>query len=781
MYLDINPETGTIWVFDKDGNPLHEASSAEQSVVPSKRAFFAEPEEEEEDEEEPGEETLLPGQADAFRNWNESANKRPGLPTLTRDDALRARVYTNVTNPVTGENYTFFESLGVYAAYILGAPGVMSPSDAEVWATPPRTIAEVERQGEIDKLRRRAGLPPVGGPPAAPSAPGAEGGPAPPAEGAPERAAMGFRISWEEAKDTAVGRAIASITDDPRIRQAMLEGALREGVTLEGPWGTDASGAHVGDDGDAVGPWQVNFGPVNDPNQDGVRERGDGTNISREQAADPRKAAAWMLSEYELAVKRVDQQYPGLWESDPQAATTLAIFHAERPQGYPSGGNWQAATPEMAASVYGGGAPGGGAAGGAAGGGGALAFDESGYPIIPTEPGAEGVPSLTPDEHVQWTEYDIAFDMPQNVFKAALAQGIDPLAYWFDLQEQALDVALEADQITREEYDEAKDLRLSTDQILVARDLALDLQTYRDLAIIGVSDAAIAQFQSWGVEPDMYLWARTQGALSHAQIQQTVQEGGDLVEAVAENRMPEEDERRFAEFNRAWDAEERKLPFKLVTDPDFALWRAQQREAAWEAEQEALDARRERTEARLRSEIGGTVPGAPTAAAAAPPGTTPIIGATPERAAFDGKTGAFVSAEPVAEEKIEPYKAPEADLLMLQAAREVPMMRDATPQEMREGVFRGATRQVLGGPLAGPKVMPARHRLTTFGSFAMGPRYAQAFLRGPVSTRNPAQARRAEETRRRIVEARPEIADMEEEERRRYNLPRTRATPIPQP
>jgi hypothetical protein len=413
-------------------------------------------------------------------------------------------------------------------------------------------------------------------------------------------------------------------------------------------------------------------------------------------------------------------------------------------------------------------------------GGGVAAAGVSGAPGGIVYPDVPGEAELTPEQFDEFQVFKIAFDMPLAVYKNAVDRGIDPLAQWFGIQEQALDLALAQNRISREEHDQAVELRLSDAQILAARDLGLDLETYSELALIGVTDAAIAQFQSWGYEPEEYLWARTQGALSHGQIQQAAQDGRDLVEIVAENRMPEEDMKRQAEFNREWSRLWRSFPNEVLRSEGFTEFLNQQEREAREAEQAAMEARRERTEARLRTEIGGTVPGAPTAAAQAPPGTTPVISTGPTRMFWDPKTEQYVSElAPEPEEEIEPYRAPDTDLVMLQAVREgVPTLRAATPQEMAQGIFRGATR-VSGptGALAGPKVMPARQRATALGSRTTALFMARKFLRGEVL---PGRRRQAAAeilaTRQAAARAHPALA--EEEERRRRE---EEETPIAQP
>jgi hypothetical protein len=207
----------------------------------------------------------------------------------------------------------FEESLNLYARYVNGEVGIPAPTPEAVKEWYGQFKTDTERAAAADWARgpvaaARTGLPPG-------------------------------------AEQTDVGQAILAVTSDPTVQAAMWHGTSGEGGQT-GPWGTGPGGPSVGDSGNAVGPWQINFGPANDPNQDGVRERRDGTSISREQAADPATAAQWMLSEYEYAVSTVP---PELWQSDPGGALRLAQANAERPEGWHEG-----LTVEEAVAIYGG-------------------------------------------------------------------------------------------------------------------------------------------------------------------------------------------------------------------------------------------------------------------------------------------------------------------------------------------------------------------------------------------------------------------------------------------
>lgn len=104
-----------------------------------------------------------------------------------------------------------------------------------------------------------------------------------------------------------VQRAVYNVTQDPRVRQAMLMGALLEGGNLNGGWS-------AGDSGTSWGPWQIH-GPAH-------------PDITQQQAEDPTAAAAYMAPAYAQAVERIP---PALWQSNPTGAAAMAAYLAERP------------------------------------------------------------------------------------------------------------------------------------------------------------------------------------------------------------------------------------------------------------------------------------------------------------------------------------------------------------------------------------------------------------------------------------------------------------------
>ena len=106
---------------------------------------------------------------------------------------------------------------------------------------------------------------------------------------------------------SAVADAIAGVTRDARVAEAMGLGALLEGGSLDGPWAP-------GDQGTSFGPWQIHLPAHPD--------------MTRALAEDPRLAALYMLPSYTHAVAAVPD---ALWRSDPMAAAARAAYLAERP------------------------------------------------------------------------------------------------------------------------------------------------------------------------------------------------------------------------------------------------------------------------------------------------------------------------------------------------------------------------------------------------------------------------------------------------------------------
>lgn len=104
-----------------------------------------------------------------------------------------------------------------------------------------------------------------------------------------------------------VQRAVYGVTQDPRVRQAMLMGALLEGGNLNGGWSP-------GDNGTSWGPWQIH-GPAH-------------PDITQQQAEDPAAAAAYMAPAYAQAVARIPD---AMWQSNPTGAAAMAAYLAERP------------------------------------------------------------------------------------------------------------------------------------------------------------------------------------------------------------------------------------------------------------------------------------------------------------------------------------------------------------------------------------------------------------------------------------------------------------------
>lgn len=106
---------------------------------------------------------------------------------------------------------------------------------------------------------------------------------------------------------SAVADAIAGVTRDARVAEAMGLGALLEGGSLDGPWAP-------GDQGTSFGPWQIHLPAHPD--------------VTRALAEDPRLAALYMLPSYTHAVAAVPD---ALWRSDPMSAAARAAYLAERP------------------------------------------------------------------------------------------------------------------------------------------------------------------------------------------------------------------------------------------------------------------------------------------------------------------------------------------------------------------------------------------------------------------------------------------------------------------
>lgn len=110
------------------------------------------------------------------------------------------------------------------------------------------------------------------------------------------------------ANDPRVPQAIMQVTNDPRIREAMMVGSY-----LETTWDPTS----VGDQGTSFGPFQMHIG--------GELTAQGGT---PSQAQDPVWAAQHMLASYTRGVNRVSAS---LWQSDPARAAEQAAVFAEVP------------------------------------------------------------------------------------------------------------------------------------------------------------------------------------------------------------------------------------------------------------------------------------------------------------------------------------------------------------------------------------------------------------------------------------------------------------------
>ena len=101
---------------------------------------------------------------------------------------------------------------------------------------------------------------------------------------------------------TPVGRQVCGRTGDPRVRSAMLLGALLEGGNLTGPW-------PVGDNGAAYGPYQLH-------------------GAGQAAGEDPARATAIMLPRYAEACSTVPAPS---WRADPRGSAAQCAYRAEKP------------------------------------------------------------------------------------------------------------------------------------------------------------------------------------------------------------------------------------------------------------------------------------------------------------------------------------------------------------------------------------------------------------------------------------------------------------------
>jgi len=290
--------------------------------------------------------------------WN--ANLPKGARKLSDFEAEQAQKYAAL-------GLDFTQQLNLMWHYINNEQAP-APSAAKALSTARTDTGEMA--GEIDKVRRLAGLPPAG-------------------------ATTGLPAG---AESTVVGQAILAATDNPRTQAAMWHAVGSEGG-YNGPWGAAAGGAHVGGAGE-VGPWQIHpihFG-----------------NITPEDAADPTKAAAYMATTFEETVRSVPED---VWQSDPGGAIALATARAERPEAWGK----SAQTLEDAVAIYG--RP---ETGPLQAGPGGL---PTGYPQ-----GEAARRELTPDQQNQATYLNQVYGLPHDVFVSAVDQGItDPeaiVAFW---------------------------------------------------------------------------------------------------------------------------------------------------------------------------------------------------------------------------------------------------------------------------------------------------------------------------------------------------------------
>jgi len=157
-----------------------------------------------------------------------------------------------------------------------------------------------------------------------------------------ERARAGIRVpsvleevqavlAQMEAMDAGAGAdppvvaAIKQVTSDPRLQRAMMLGVALEGGSFGNDYG-GIGGPGSGDGGKSVGPFQINFSPDLAPN--GYRENAAGMRITPQEAADPVKAAQWMLPAYQAAAESLP---PELWTYDPFQWALTVVFNAEKP------------------------------------------------------------------------------------------------------------------------------------------------------------------------------------------------------------------------------------------------------------------------------------------------------------------------------------------------------------------------------------------------------------------------------------------------------------------
>src|SRR3990170_3344441 len=172
MYLKFNAETGTLWVYDAQGNPVREAAGADLTL-PTSEQFAGGGAAGEEAPVAPPETkypapihkaALAPAEQDAFNVFNKWAKEQEGVevPTLTEEDARYARYYSLAY----GTDYpTALKLMAFYKSHLGELDNLPPPAVAPSFAKVHGQASLVSGTAfDVWQLLQRGGLAaPVGG------------------------------------------------------------------------------------------------------------------------------------------------------------------------------------------------------------------------------------------------------------------------------------------------------------------------------------------------------------------------------------------------------------------------------------------------------------------------------------------------------------------------------------------------------------------------------------------------------------------------------------------
>ncbi len=430
-----------------------------------------------------------PALAVELDRWN--GHLPEGAHKLTDFEAEQAQKYAGV-------GLSFDQQLNAMWHYING-DGDVSPDAAASLATARTDPGEM--QGEIDKLRRQAGLPPA--------------------------AAPGLNLP-PEVMQLPLVQAIMAATNDPRVQLSLIAGAMVEGGGLAGPWGR-------GDAGAAAGPYQIHGLPP-------------------AQAEDVTRAVQFMMNEhvgglatFPVAVAAIPDE---MWQSDPLGAALLATANAERVGGWHEG-----LTVEEAVTIYGGRervqakfTEAGVVAPTSVAGAGAL---PTGYPQ-----GEAASLTLSPAEYADWANLNAIYGVTESVYKAAKYYNRDALEYWFELQYEELNRDLATGGITGEDFalavEAMQQYHLTAAEIRDAAQLGVTYDEYGRAIAAGYTAGDVRTAVQLDMPISEYLWVRDQG-VSNEDLRTGRQQGFSPAEVVLQFKVDSRLAEADAQFQSDWD------------------------------------------------------------------------------------------------------------------------------------------------------------------------------------------------------------------------------------